>query len=172
PALTGALSLITDGTFTGDVDIPTQAGALLESFFTAEKDGVSAMILYATEKGDLLQAIADQSIDISAIAPGFGNGATDTIRRFSEGVERFMITDINNPGASAMSQSNLFVMSDLIGTGAGMTEFNHIPGGCNVLYMDGHVSFVRYVSDVAVSTPPVMATWGNLIGTLSEAGTV
>ena len=26
----------------------------------------------------------------------------------------------------------------------GGAHFNHIPGGCNVLYMDGHVEFVRY----------------------------
>lgn len=24
------------------------------------------------------------------------------------------------------------------------SRFNHLPGGCNVLYMDGHVEFVRY----------------------------
>ncbi len=23
-------------------------------------------------------------------------------------------------------------------------EFNHVPGGSNVLYLDGHVDFVRY----------------------------
>ena len=30
------------------------------------------------------------------------------------------------------------------GSGFGIKQFNHIPGGCNVLYMDGHVQFVRY----------------------------
>jgi len=24
------------------------------------------------------------------------------------------------------------------------SEFNHIPGGSNVLYMDGHVEFLKY----------------------------
>jgi len=28
-----------------------------------------------------------------------------------------------------------------MGTG---TQFNHVPGGANVLYMDGHVEFIRY----------------------------
>ena len=28
-------------------------------------------------------------------------------------------------------------------TGGGVV-FNHMPGGCNVLYMDGHVEFLRY----------------------------
>jgi prepilin-type processing-associated H-X9-DG protein len=22
--------------------------------------------------------------------------------------------------------------------------FNHVPGGCNVMYLDGHVAYVRY----------------------------
>ena len=26
-------------------------------------------------------------------------------------------------------------------------DFNHVPGGCNVLYMDGHVEFLKYPSD-------------------------
>jgi prepilin-type processing-associated H-X9-DG protein len=28
---------------------------------------------------------------------------------------------------------------------------NHVPGGCNVLYMDGHVEFVKYPSKTPVS---------------------
>ncbi len=28
-----------------------------------------------------------------------------------------------------------------------VTNFNHIPGGSNVLYMDGHVAFVKYAID-------------------------
>jgi len=27
---------------------------------------------------------------------------------------------------------------------AGSAVFNHIPGGSNVLYMDGHAEFIRY----------------------------
>ena len=29
--------------------------------------------------------------------------------------------------------------------------FNHIPGGSNVLYMDGHVSFFRYGPEYPIS---------------------
>ena len=72
----------------------------------------------------------------------WGNGGTDKLYRLREGVERFMITDINNPGASAMAQSTLPIMLDQVATDA--TEFNHIPGGSNVLFMDGHVEFQRY----------------------------
>jgi prepilin-type processing-associated H-X9-DG protein len=39
---------------------------------------------------------------------------------------------------------------------------NHIPGGCNVLYMDGHVEFVRYPGET-----PVSVAWAKI----SEFGT-
>jgi prepilin-type processing-associated H-X9-DG protein len=76
--------------------------------------------------------------------------------RLHEGVERFFITDINNSGASSMSQSSLPVMWDRIagllrtpsaaadGSTMSPDGFNHLPGGSNVLYMDGHVEFVKY----------------------------
>ncbi len=69
-------------------------------------------------------------------------GRTMTAYRLREGIERFFITDINNPAASALAQSELAVFWDQ--ALAGGTAFNHIPGGANVLYMDGHVTFVRY----------------------------
>ena len=59
-----------------------------------------------------------------------------------EGVERFMVTDINNPAGSAMAQSELPVMADLVATSVEL--YNHVPGGGNVLFMDGHVEFIRY----------------------------
>ncbi len=74
-----------------------------------------------------------------------GNSGGTTIYRLKEGIERFLITDINNAGGAAMAQSSLAVMWDNVagdmGTG---TQFNHVPGGANVLYMDGHVEFIRY----------------------------
>jgi prepilin-type processing-associated H-X9-DG protein len=66
-----------------------------------------------------------------------------TVHRLREGIERFFITDINNPASSSLAQSELFVLFDDISSGN--PEFmNHIPGGCNILYMDGHVQFERY----------------------------
>ncbi len=71
-----------------------------------------------------------------------------TVYRLREGIERFFITDINNPAASTKAQSELSVMWDSVWTpSSGESYFNHIPGGGNVLYMDGHVSFVRYPSE-------------------------
>jgi prepilin-type N-terminal cleavage/methylation domain-containing protein/prepilin-type processing-associated H-X9-DG protein len=72
-----------------------------------------------------------------------------TVYRLKEGVERFMITDINNPAGSAKGQSEIVAMWDQcqfrVGTPGGVgSAFNHIPGGSNLLWMDGHVSFMRY----------------------------
>lgn len=69
-------------------------------------------------------------------------GEDKTMRRFREGIERFFITDINNPAAAAASQSSIPAMFDVISVNA--ANFNHVPGGMNVLYMDGHVAFATY----------------------------
>lgn len=70
-----------------------------------------------------------------------GNSGNDIIYRLREGIERFMITDINNAAATNVGQSELPVMWDSIATDE---DFSHMPGGCNVLYMDGHVEWQRY----------------------------
>jgi prepilin-type N-terminal cleavage/methylation domain-containing protein/prepilin-type processing-associated H-X9-DG protein len=73
-----------------------------------------------------------------------------------DGIERFFITDINNPAGSAQAQSTIAMYLD--GLGADPTgrvsisdTFNHIPGGCNVLYMDGHVEFLKYPAKYPVT---------------------
>ena len=76
----------------------------------------------------------------------FGYGNT-TFYRVREGIERFMITDINNPAASAKAQSEIWIMHDE----QWVLNFNHIPGGSNVLYMDGHVEFLKYPTETPVS---------------------
>jgi len=85
-------------------------------------------------------AVAD---DTCTVPDGQGSGGQgNSVFRLREGIERFMITDINNPAASAVGQSELFVMLDIVASAT--AAFNHIPGGSNVLYLDGHVDFVRY----------------------------
>tara|TARA_R110001592_G_scaffold106507_1_gene298953 strand:- start:100 stop:1125 length:1026 start_codon:yes stop_codon:yes gene_type:complete len=63
-----------------------------------------------------------------------------------EGIERFTITDINNAAASAKAQTEAAVMWDNSYTADGAVgeNFNHVPGGANVLYMDGHVEWAKY----------------------------
>ncbi len=69
-----------------------------------------------------------------------------TLYRLREGIERFFISDINNPAASAVAQSEIFIMWDTVSGGI-LGDFNHVPGGGNVLFMDGHVKFLRYPSE-------------------------
>ena len=66
----------------------------------------------------------------------------ETVLRLREGIERFFITDINNAAASSQAQSQIVVMHDAVSDEA--DHFNHVPGGSNVLYMDGHVSFIKF----------------------------
>jgi len=81
--------------------------------------------------------------------------------RYREGIERYYITDINNAAASAQAQSAIPVLSDFIDTvQKERMQFNHLPGGANVLYMDGHAEFQRYPSKWPVS--PLVATFFGL----------
>jgi len=99
--------------------------------------------------------------DITGMTAGAGNGGGTTVYRFREGVERFLITDINNPAASAMAQSELPVMWDMLCTKA--EYYNHVPGGANVLYMDGHVAFLRYARDQEAPVNEIVAIAAALV---------
>ncbi len=73
-------------------------------------------------------------------------GTQVNVYRLREGVERFFITDINNSGGSALAQSVIPTAIDMpsANTKAVQNRFNHLPGGGNILYLDGHVEFVKY----------------------------
>lgn len=108
---------------------------------------------------DFLLALGDAfdtDGDVSAYDEDLQEGSL-TAYRLREGIERFFITDINNPAASNMAQSEISVMFDQITTI--IEGFNHVPGGANVLFMDGHVEFVKYPSDY-----PVTTTWAFIVG--------
>ena len=99
-------------------------------------------------------------------ADGTGNGGGSTICRLREGIERFMISNINNPASSATAQRELFVIWDVITTEpGGLAGMNHVPGGCNVLYFDGHVEFIRYP---APDTFPCTTSWPTMFGWVYE----
>jgi prepilin-type processing-associated H-X9-DG protein len=117
------------------------------------------------------------SVRVNALAGGAwatanpGQTAID-VNAIREGVERFLITDINNAGGSAQAQSTIAVMWDQASitstytgtTGSGAGRFNHVPGGANILYMDGHVSFSKYPAEHNQATWPlskVTMTQGN-----------
>jgi prepilin-type N-terminal cleavage/methylation domain-containing protein/prepilin-type processing-associated H-X9-DG protein len=91
------------------------------------------------------RSIVDQDISWDK-----ANGTTGRAPRLREGIERFLITDINNPAASAKAQSDIQVFWDIFSSQA--VNMNHLPGGGNILYMDGHVAFDRYPADSGVGT--------------------
>jgi prepilin-type processing-associated H-X9-DG protein len=76
--------------------------------------------------------------------------------RIREGIERFQITDINNPSAADISQTSVAVIYDRIDLNP--KGFNHLPGGANVLYMDGHVEWVKYPGPF-----PVNRAWAEVV---------
>ena len=77
--------------------------------------------------------------------PGRGSMGKDTFYRLREGIERFfLVTDMNDFAPSAISQSAIPVMWDKVEESSRGILFNHVPGGANVLFMDGHVEFVHY----------------------------
>jgi prepilin-type N-terminal cleavage/methylation domain-containing protein/prepilin-type processing-associated H-X9-DG protein len=94
--------------------------------------------------GDWALAFEDITED-SVVVPG----KKCTAYRLREGIERFFITDINNPAASAKAQSEVWVMWDILSTDA--SKFSHIPGGSNVLFMDGHVEFIKFPGAMPVT---------------------
>ena len=97
--------------------------------------------------------------------------------RFQEGIERFFVTDINNPASSSKGQSTIAVMWDV--TSLSTSIFNHVPGGSNVLFMDGHVEFQKYSSSIATDPFgsgledeqfPIGGAWAMLTKTANDLG--
>jgi prepilin-type N-terminal cleavage/methylation domain-containing protein/prepilin-type processing-associated H-X9-DG protein len=74
---------------------------------------------------------------------GYGNSGGDTINRLTQGVDRFLITELNTIFQGDETGASVIPISwDQISTN--ITEFSHVPAGQNCLYLDGHVEFMRY----------------------------
>lgn len=84
------------------------------------------------------------------------------VYRFREGIEGMFTEDNLAPASSARMQGMLPVMWDAYGSrtlGGPVDRFNHEPAGSNVLYMDGHVSFVQYPGEFPVVADRVMTDY-------------
>ena len=81
------------------------------------------------------------------------------VPRLKIGIERFFVTDINNPAATAKAASQIPVMWDEIAVYGKADTFNHVPGGGNCLYMDGHVEFLRWPSFFPADTLGMLLTF-------------
>jgi len=152
--------------------VATQFGAAVDSML----GDLLGNIASTTPGGILLRELTDKDIEV---APGIGNGGGDTIYRLKEGNERFLITDVNNAQTSAMAQSTIFAMLDQFASSGAVQFFNHVPGGCNVLFMDGHVDWVPYVPpapgtnntesmDLGANAP-VLPSLAGIIGVFNSA---
>ena len=118
-----------------------------------------------------VSAILDLAAQMIGNLDGDFEYSGQTVYRFREGIERFFVSDINNPAATNKAQSELAVMWDDVSTIP--SNFNHVPGGSNVLYMDGHVEFHKYSPGLgaAVNTKfPVCEEWATIAGFVDELG--
>lgn len=138
---------------------PEMAGVVenLKAWFGPGKPGAGPPPVAFPDSDNDLDVIGSNQTYNGETVVATGNAGGDVLFRLREGVERFLITDINNASAGAKSQSMVPVSYDFVASaktdgqfpgasamGQGVLKFNHAPGGSNVLYMDGHVEFIRY----------------------------
>jgi len=139
------------------ISTATDWGEALDLRMNAQLEAIRSALGDVGMNDQIYGNAGGQDIAAPSYYPGTGNAGGDTFFRLKEGVERFMITDINNPGASAVGASEMPVMWDYTGdnineklgwgtptAASGISLFNHAPGGANVLYHDGHVRFNKF----------------------------
>ena len=124
------------------IDIDTDnVGEVVDFAMTFVKEGVVLGFL------DMYQ---------SGFSPEAKDADIGPVPRLRLGIERFFITDINNPAASAAASSQIPVMWDEIAVHGGATTFNHVPGGGNCLFMDGHVEWLAWHSQFPANITGVL----------------
>jgi prepilin-type N-terminal cleavage/methylation domain-containing protein/prepilin-type processing-associated H-X9-DG protein len=119
---------------------------------------VAAIVAFATELLDEEVVNALFSMYLGTFGPEDKDQDLGPLPRLRMGIERFFITDINNPAASAVASSEIPVMWDEIAVYGGATTFNHVPGGGNVLYMDGHVEWLKWPSKFPANVVGVLVS--------------
>ncbi len=143
---------------------PAEQQALLDGYI--DLGGLIPGVNAAAARGMIQPYIDASAAELGEAAGTYvaqGNNGGDKISRLREGTERFLIT-VNNAAGSAKAQSLIALMWDHIEAAqpsapSGTQRFNHIPGGSNVLYLDGHVKFVKFPSD-EFPVPKLNAVYG------------
>jgi prepilin-type N-terminal cleavage/methylation domain-containing protein/prepilin-type processing-associated H-X9-DG protein len=139
--VTGLLTLLGGGSVPPGLDslsVPAQFAGFVLTFVT------KAAAVLSDASGIIRVTDEDCAMPDAPQYAGQGNGGSNTLYRLREGIERFLITDINNAGSANVAQSAIYIFYD--GFSSNAEQFNHVPGGSNVLYMDGHVEFLKYPS--------------------------
>jgi prepilin-type N-terminal cleavage/methylation domain-containing protein/prepilin-type processing-associated H-X9-DG protein len=105
-----------------------------------------------TPWGELAQAnvltngtASDNDFRVSSTFDGTQVLGGNVLARLRQGIERFLVTDVNQAGGTVSASSVVPLMWDHVSTN--VVDFSHAPGGGNVLYLDGHVEFLRYPAD-------------------------
>ena len=117
----------------------TQQHSWLNAIFSGIVPGVTLLLGGNIAGAELVNGVTTKDLSVPS---GAGNNGGTVIYKLKEGIERFLITDINNAGGSAKAQSAIAIMWDRVSENA--QDFNHIPGGTNVLFLDGHCEFQKY----------------------------
>ena len=121
-----------------------------DATFDLDKSFLGGLMHFLNDMGELRASVGSW---------GFcdENDVHHEVRAMRQGITRFMITDINNPSKGHVANTSVPIMFD--NTSIIPTDFNHVPAGANVLYMDGHVEFEKYPSPL---TYPVSRAWAAL----------
>jgi prepilin-type N-terminal cleavage/methylation domain-containing protein/prepilin-type processing-associated H-X9-DG protein len=141
--------LIADGFISGDELFSLDLFGAFAGILSIEDPITDALVASglnpATQPEEAYQVMFKAADGVTSVENAVTNAE---VYRLKEGIERFLITDINNPADTAEAQSTIFIMYDIAGAKADL--FNHVPGGSNVLYLDGHVEFIKYKEDIPV----------------------
>ncbi len=175
--LFGLLMSLFNPTVDTSLPVPIQFGATFDGLYFQNMQKALDYIHNVDPTALKLVVDEDSKLDYPGSPwTGYGNGGRNIVYRLREGIERFLITDINNPSASNKAQSSLWIMMDTLATAQSEDPlFNHLPGGCNVLYMDGHVEFINYTLDPnpmdleSPGTEPVISSMANLVTAISQS---
>lgn len=124
----------------GDLSLTDEIGRYREDTYPTTPWGELAAANVSTNG-----AASDADFRVSPAHAGTQAGGGDVLYRLRLGIERFLISDVNNPAASAHATSEVPLMWDHASTKT--IDFSHVPGGGNVLYLDGHVEFLRYPNE-------------------------